>query len=97
MATATQQFEYPVEDWFVGDYSYIPARMQEAIKNYVIDRIQPGQFLRAVICNDLRGAVNYADEENLPLLKLYVQWFYNRAPAPCSGSYDAMQAWLKGG
>jgi hypothetical protein len=96
MATATQQFEYPVAEWFTGDYADIPERMQDAIRRYVIDRVQPGRFLTAVICNDLRNAVGSADDENLPLLKLYLQWFYNRAPAPCHGSYDAMQAWLHG-
>jgi hypothetical protein len=61
----------------------------------VIDHVRPGQFLMAVICNDLRGAVNYADDENLPLIKLYVQWFYNRAPSQCSGSPSRLVEWVE--
>ena len=80
--------------WFDGEYSVIPDRMREALTRYVIDKIQPGSFLTAVICNDLRDAVNHADEENLGLLKLYLRWFYNVAPAGCSGGYTAMKNWL---
>jgi hypothetical protein len=68
--------------------------MQAAIRRYVIQGVQPGDFLTAVITNDLRNAVGKADDENLPLLKLYVQWFYNEAPAPCWGSKQNMTEWL---
>jgi hypothetical protein len=79
---------------FPGVYMAIPERMRGAIRRYLHDRIPPGDFLTAVICNDLRNAINRADSENLPLLKLYVQWFYNVAPGNCHGSYAVMQAWL---
>jgi hypothetical protein len=60
-----------------------------------VDRAQPGPFLTAVICNDLGRAVGYADSENLPLLKTYVEWFYNVPPSDCKGSAAAMRDWLK--
>lgn len=66
---------------FTGDYAAIPQYMQNSIMNYALHRKKPGDFLTAVICNDLRGAVSHADSTNLPLLKTYVQWFYNRCPA----------------
>ncbi|WP_353208306.1 hypothetical protein [Sphingorhabdus sp.] len=94
MATETQQFEYPVEEWFTGEYACLPERMQDALREYVINRHETGDFLRAVICNDLRNAVSRADAENLPLIPLYVRWFYNRAPASCHGSPAAFFKWL---
>lgn len=94
MATATQ-FEYPVEEWFTGEYSAIPERMQEGLKRYVIDRLRPGDFITAVVQNDLRNAVGHADDENLPLIPLYVRWFYNRAPSRCHGSPKAFVEWLE--
>jgi hypothetical protein len=95
--TAEMQFEYPVETWFVGsDYDQIPPHMREAIEMYVIERKCTGDFLRAVITNDLRNAVNRADSTNLPLLPVYVRWFYNRAPAACHGSPARFEAWLQG-
>jgi hypothetical protein len=93
VATATQ-FEYPVSEWFTGEYAAIPERMREGLKRYVIDRLRPGDFITAVVRNDLRNAVSRADDENLPLIPLYVQWFYNTAPARCHGSPEAFAEWL---
>lgn len=82
-----------VDQWFEGQYSVIPPRMREAIVAYIRDGVMPGNFLTAVICNDLRNAVGHADEENLPLLKLYTQWFYNLAPSSCVGTRGNMNDW----
>lgn len=79
---------------FEGGYEQIPARMQDALRRYVLEGIRPGDFLTAVICNDLRGAIGRADEENSPLLRLYVLWLYNVAPAACWGSPDKMREWM---
>lgn len=83
--------EYRFRDW------YIPARMMPSILRYVNDRIKPGRFLQAVICNDLSEAVGWADDENLSNLPAYVGFFYNETPTPCHGSLEKMQAWLEGG
>lgn len=66
---------------FTGEYAAIPQHMQDSIMNYVLRRKKPGDFLTAVLCNDLRGAVFQADATNLPLLKTYLYWFYNCCPA----------------
>jgi len=71
---------------FEGEYASIPQKMQDSILAYVFDHVPVGSFLEAVICNDLRGAVGRADAENLPLLKLYVQWFFNVCPQLCVGA-----------
>ena len=84
-----------MSEWFTGEYAEIPAYMQEGLKRYVIERLRPGDFITAVIMNDLRNAVGHADDDNLPLLPLYVRWFYNRAPSRCHGSPAAFVAWLE--
>ena len=89
------EFERPVSEWFDGHYREIPQRMRDALVRYVVDHVQPGSFLTAVICNDLAGAVRLADSENLPLLKTYVEWLYNVPPSACKGSKAAMVAWLE--
>jgi hypothetical protein len=94
VATPTRQFEYPVTEWFTGEYAAIPERMREGLKRYVIDGLIPGDFLTAIIQNNLRNAVGYADDENLPLLPLYVRWFYNRPPSVSHGSPEAFVEWL---
>jgi hypothetical protein len=80
--------------YFTGEYADIPKRMQDAMTRYVLEGVQPGHFLTAVITNDLRGAVNHADEENLPLLRTYVRWFFNVAPGSCYGSAKHMEEWI---
>ena len=66
---------------FDGDYAVIPQHMRDAIMDYALFRREPGGFLTAILCNDLRGAVFNADATNLPLIKTYLYWFYNRCPA----------------
>lgn len=85
-------FEFSVE--FEDEYAAIPPLMQEAIRRYIVQGIAPGQFLSAVIKNDLFGAVGHADATNEPLIKLYVQWFYNKAPGNCYGSPESMREWM---
>lgn len=74
---------------------YIPDRMMDGIIRYIDDRKPPGDFLTAVICNDLKEAVARADDENLKNLPAFTGYFYNEAPAACQGSKKKMQAWLK--
>jgi hypothetical protein len=66
---------------FEGEYAVIPELTRAGLERYVLHRIKPGQFLSAVICNDLRNAVSRADNANLPLLPLYVRWFDRYFPA----------------
>jgi hypothetical protein len=91
LETVRLPFEHACE--FEGGYAQIPPHMQEAIRRYVVQGLAPGQFLQGVISNDLRMAVGHADQTNLPLIKLYVQWFYNVAPAACYGSLETMLKW----
>lgn len=82
---------------FEGGYEEIPEHMREAMLAYVHMGRLTGDFLRAVVSNDLIGAVGRANRQNLPLIPLYVYWFYNRAPAGCVGSPDIVRAWIEQG
>jgi hypothetical protein len=85
-----------MNEFFTGVYDAIPERMRTPMVEYVRNRKRPGDFLTAVICNDLKGAIGNADKENSELLRLYVMWFYNIAPADCQGSKEKMNTWLNG-
>jgi hypothetical protein len=74
---------------------YIPDHMMGAIQRYIEHGIHPGDFLRAVISNDLREAVGRADDENRRNLPAYVAYFYNEAPTGCWGSSSNYQSWIK--
>lgn len=74
----------------------IPARMRPDIHRYINDRIKPGDFLTAIIKNNLADACKHADQENLRNLPAYVDYFYNHTPTACWGSPKRMADWLKG-
>ena len=72
----------------------IRSDMLDAIKRYTEDHEPRGDFLRAVISNDLRNAVGYADDDNLTNLPAFVAYFHNIAPGPCWGSPEKYLAWI---
>jgi hypothetical protein len=74
---------------------YIPGRMMGGLRRYVEHGIIPGDFLEAVLRNDLRGACERADEENRVNLPAYVGWLYNEAPGGCWGSSAKVDAWVE--
>lgn len=76
---------------FEGEYAQIPDHMQESIMNYILHRHELGSFLTGVITNNLRMAVCNADAENLPLIKLYVLWFYNVCPSNLVGEENYLK------
>lgn len=76
-------------------YRNIPDSTLDALYRYIDNKIQPGHFLTAVICNDLVNAVSHADSKNYPELRNIVQYLYNHCPATCWGSDEKMQEWLK--
>ena len=77
---------------------YIRDNMMEAIRRYIDHGIPPGDFLTAVIENNLSEAVGRADDQNCANLPAFVAYFYNEAPGPCWGSPEKRRAWItKGG
>jgi hypothetical protein len=71
-----------------------PEYMHGGIVRYLVNKIAPGSFLTAVICNDLRRACENADATNATLLIEYVKFFYNDAPSQSWGSREKFDAWM---
>ncbi len=76
------------------DYSGLPEGLRDGMKRYVEDGIHAGGFLTACLENDLVGAVNRADENNLPRLQDIVHWLYWEAPHVCWGTKEKVYDWL---
>jgi len=74
----------------------IPVYMIPGLTRYLVDRIAPGDFLMAVLENDLMRALGTADDTNINCLKAYGTFLYNYAPAVCHGSREKVSAWLEG-
>ena len=78
------------------DYNKIPVSyMKEAVQRYIEQGTQPGGFLTAVICNDLKESFAKADDNNLAALQAWVEWFCWQAPFVCWGSPTKMASWMK--
>jgi hypothetical protein len=76
----------------------LPPRMWGAFERYLEHGISPGSFAAAVLSNDLRGAVERADDENIQLLLEYIRFLYNCVPGSCWGSVEKFEIWImKGG
>ena len=75
----------------------IPERMRGGIVRYILDGVEPGHFLSAVLTNDLTGAFGRADDENVRLIGDYIKFFYNYAPSGCWRSPENFKEWLKAG
>ena len=71
----------------------IPEYMRGGIMRFYEHGLPPGDFLSAVIDNDLKGAVAHADDTNKDLLSNYVGWFYNHAPSGSWGFTGAVAKW----
>ena len=77
-----------------GDY-YIPKRMEPSILAYVNDGRLPGDFLTAVLCNDLEEACKRADGENLRNLPAFVAYFHNEIPGNIWGSREKVTRYVE--
>lgn len=77
-----------------GKKYYIPERMMGGIQRYVNNCVKPEHFLCSIICNDLKNAIGYADEENMENIPAFVDYFYNKTPHDCWGSEEKMGKWL---
>lgn len=78
------------------DYSILPEHIRAGAKRYIEERIPPGNFLTAVICNDLRESFGRADPTNIARMFDIVYFFYNETPSACWGSKEKMEKWLEG-
>lgn len=72
----------------------IPEHMMAALADYIERGLKPGDFLCAVIRNDMVEARARADIGNLRALQAYAAYLYDEAPAECWGSAEKMEAWM---
>ena len=70
----------------------MPEHTKQSIDDYV-KHGECGDFLEAVLSNDLTEAVCRADFENLAALEAIVKYVYNHIPRVCWGSPEKVRAW----
>ena len=77
---------------YMGEH--VPEHLREALFHFIAAGRPPGNFLAAVLCNDLKGAMEYADPISMQHLPAIVGFLYNEAPAACWGSEENYNRWL---
>ncbi len=76
-------------------YDQLPEHMREAARDYVERHRRPGDFLAAVLSNDLTEAFGEADDTNRAAMHTWAGWLYNHVPAAAWGSKAVVDAWVK--
>lgn len=77
-----------------NEYKRLPYLVQQSLTTYLIEG-NPfiGDFLHAVLCNDLFKACDNADAEAMGCLKDLTLTIFNRLPYDCWGSKEKVKAW----
>ena len=78
------------------NYNKVPVHyMLSGMQRYVEHGIVPGDFLLAVLRNDLRAAVNCADSNNIEALTDWVVFCYSELPANIWGSPERVKEHIR--
>jgi len=79
------------------DFNHPAARKDsiETINAYVLEGHSPGNFIDAILSNDLSGAFKHADDDNIKRVFCLVSYCYNYLPMDAWGSFDKVNVWLK--
>lgn len=70
---------------------------REQLVNYKEYGIRPGDFVYAVLCNNLIDAICRADEDNARSLKEIIRFVNDELPWGCWGGPERINTWIKQG
>lgn len=71
----------------------IPEYMHAGIIRYLSEGVIPGDFLLAVLSNDLKESVLRADDANVEIVHVYARFLYQYAPIASWGSREIIRTW----
>lgn len=73
----------------------VPDHLWPGLRRYFVERGCPGDFLVALLANDLMEAVGRADEVSFAALPRLCQFLHNFTPGCAHGSEAVIDAWLE--
>jgi hypothetical protein len=79
---------------FTFEGMIIPLHMHDALALYLEYGVPPGDFLLAVLENNLKEAVGRADKQNLHNIPAFVAFLYNEAPTGAWGTPGNIRQWI---
>lgn len=71
----------------------VPPHLREGLERWIRNGVEPGGFLRALLQNDLVGAVLRADPISREAIPSVVRWLTESAPEGSYGSLKNYQNW----
>ena len=71
----------------------LPPAIWAALRQYALNRKAAGNFVMAVLTNNLREAVTGADAESLAALSDIVGYCYWELPGDCTGTVSKVNEW----
>lgn len=91
--------DLPGEDRWTGEpeWELVPAHLREGLRRYVEAYVPTGDFLKAVLSNNLTQAVAMADENSFRGLPDLLRFLWHHAPASSWGSAQNVAKWLQDG
>ena len=66
----------------------------DGLMRYMEHGLKPGEFLTAVLENNLLAAMGQADEQNRADIFEICQFVYNKMPMNCHGSPAIVKTWV---
>lgn len=71
----------------------VPGHLLQALVHWGQKECFTGDFLAAVLSNDLMDAVGRADENSLAAIRYITMFVYNELPRDCHGSKARVKQW----
>ena len=75
-------------------YDLIPSHMMTSLRLYVDEGQRVGGFLMALLSNDLAKTMYRADDVNIDLIFLYIQYLTWKCPYASYGSPQKVEDWI---
>lgn len=97
MTDKEEQRLFELDDVLETLAASLPPRIRDSIDLFVWHGVPTGGFVRAVLSNDLMGAIRRADSDSLQSLGLICLYVYNAVPSVCCGSSEAVNSHLERG
>jgi hypothetical protein len=79
------------------NYDGLPEHMREGARLYVEQGVEPGDFMVAVLTNNLMLSFSRADRINIRAMDAWCDWLWNECPGNAWGSPEKVTAWIESG
>jgi hypothetical protein len=76
-------------------YDLVPPHMRDSIREHIENGRPTGDFLTALLSNDLMSAVRHADDVNRSWLRGWTDWLLRYAPLGSYGSAANVTRWKR--